>query len=88
MLSYSQAEPGRELTQPRKHLLAEPCTTLMLFSVLFFLRTWTFFLFIEHDAGSEELLAACPPPPMGVEVLQWLPAAAAISYRRRNLRRV
>ena len=25
MLSYSQAEPGRELTQPRKHLLAEPC---------------------------------------------------------------
>ena len=60
----------------------------MLFSVLFFLRTWTFFLFIEHDAGSEELLAACPPPPpMGV-LLQWLPAAAAISYRRRNLRRV
>ena len=58
-------------------------STLMLFSVLFFLRTWTFFLFIEHDAGSEELLAACPPPPppppMGVEVLQWLPAAAAIS---------
>ena len=26
LLSYSQAEPGRELTQPRKHLLAEPCT--------------------------------------------------------------
>ena len=26
MLSYSQAEPGRELTQPRKHLLAEPCS--------------------------------------------------------------
>ena len=24
-LSYSQAEPGRELTQPRKHVLAEPC---------------------------------------------------------------
>ena len=26
LLSYSQAEPERELTQPRKHLLAEPCT--------------------------------------------------------------
>ena len=26
LLSYSQAEPGRELTQPRKHLLAEPCS--------------------------------------------------------------
>ena len=26
LLCYSQAEPGRELTQPRKHLLAEPCT--------------------------------------------------------------
>ena len=26
MLSYSHAEPGRELTHPRKHLLAEPCT--------------------------------------------------------------
>ena len=26
LLSYSQAEPGRELTQPRTHLLAEPCT--------------------------------------------------------------
>ena len=25
LLSYSQAEPGRELMQPRKHLLAEPC---------------------------------------------------------------
>ena len=25
MLSYSQAEPVRELTQPGKHLLAEPC---------------------------------------------------------------
>ena len=25
LLSYSQAELGRELTQPRKHLLAEPC---------------------------------------------------------------
>ena len=24
---YSQAETGRELTQPRKHLLAEPCTS-------------------------------------------------------------
>ena len=30
-LSYSQAEPGRELTQPRKHLLAELC----LFAVSF-----------------------------------------------------
>ena len=26
LLSYSQAEPGRELTQPSPHLLAEPCT--------------------------------------------------------------
>ena len=26
MLSYSQAEPGRELTQPSPHLLAELCT--------------------------------------------------------------
>ena len=26
LLSYSQAEPRRELTQPRKHLFAEPCT--------------------------------------------------------------
>ena len=26
LLTYSQAELGRELTQPRKHLLAEPCT--------------------------------------------------------------
>ena len=26
LLSYSQAEPGRELTQPRKHLLAKLCT--------------------------------------------------------------
>ena len=26
LLSHSQAEPGRELTQPRKHLLAEPLT--------------------------------------------------------------
>ena len=25
LLSYSQAEPGRELTQPSPHLLAEPC---------------------------------------------------------------
>ena len=25
MLSYSQTEPGIELTQPRTHLLAEPC---------------------------------------------------------------
>ena len=28
LLSYSQAEPGRALTQPRKHLLAEPCMFL------------------------------------------------------------
>ena len=28
LLSYSQAEAGRELTQPRKHLLAEPCKDL------------------------------------------------------------
>ena len=27
-LGYRQAEPGRELTQPRKHLLAEPCILL------------------------------------------------------------
>ena len=27
LLSYSQAEPGRESTQPRKHLLAEPCSS-------------------------------------------------------------
>ena len=26
MLSYSQAEPGRELTQPSPRLLAEPCS--------------------------------------------------------------
>ena len=26
LLSYSQAEPGRELTQPSPRLLAEPCT--------------------------------------------------------------
>ena len=26
LLSYSQAEPGRELTQPSSRLLAEPCT--------------------------------------------------------------
>ena len=26
LLSYSQAEPEKELTQPSKHLLAEPCT--------------------------------------------------------------
>ena len=26
LLSYSQAEPGRELTQPSPCLLAEPCT--------------------------------------------------------------
>ena len=26
LLSYSQAEPGRELTQPSPSLLAEPCT--------------------------------------------------------------
>ena len=26
LLSYSQAEPGRELTQPIPRLLAEPCT--------------------------------------------------------------
>ena len=25
LLSYSQAEPEGELTQPRKHILAEPC---------------------------------------------------------------
>ena len=25
LLSYSQAEPGRELTQPKPRLLAEPC---------------------------------------------------------------
>ena len=25
LISYSQAEPGIELTQPRTHLLAEPC---------------------------------------------------------------
>ena len=30
MISYSQAEPARELTQPRKHLLAEPCTVTLL----------------------------------------------------------
>ena len=28
LLSYSQAEPGRELTQPSPRLLAEPCTPL------------------------------------------------------------
>ena len=28
LLSYSHAEPGRELTQPGKHLLAEPCILL------------------------------------------------------------
>ena len=28
LLSYSQAEPGRELTQPSPRLLAEPCTSL------------------------------------------------------------
>ena len=27
LLSYSQAEPGRELTQPSPCLLAEPCST-------------------------------------------------------------
>ena len=27
LLSYSQAEPGRELTQPSPRLLAEPCIT-------------------------------------------------------------
>ena len=26
LLSYSQAEPGRELTQPSPRLLAEPCS--------------------------------------------------------------
>ena len=30
LLSYSQAEPGRELTQPIPRLLAEPCTRLAL----------------------------------------------------------
>ena len=29
LLSYSQAEPGKELTQPRKHLLAKPCSVLI-----------------------------------------------------------
>ena len=28
LISYSQAEPGRELTQPSPHLLAEPCRWL------------------------------------------------------------
>ena len=28
LLSYSQAEPGRELTQPSPRLLAEPCTVI------------------------------------------------------------
>ena len=28
LLSYSQAEPGRELTQPSPRLLAEPCTEI------------------------------------------------------------
>ena len=27
LLSYSQAEPGRKLTQPSPRLLAEPCTS-------------------------------------------------------------
>ena len=27
LLSYSQAEPGRELTQPSPRLLAEPCNS-------------------------------------------------------------
>ena len=30
LLSYSQAEPGRELTQPSPRLLAEPCSALVL----------------------------------------------------------
>ena len=29
LLSYSQAEPGRELTQPSPWLLAEPCTVIV-----------------------------------------------------------
>ena len=28
LLSYSQAEPGRELTQPSPRLLAQPCTSV------------------------------------------------------------
>ena len=31
LLSYSQAEPGRELTQPSLRLLAEPCKIISLF---------------------------------------------------------
>ena len=30
LLSYSQAEPGRELTQPSPRLLAEPCRYILL----------------------------------------------------------
>ena len=34
LLSYSRAEPGRELTQPRPRLLAEPCTSSQIQSLM------------------------------------------------------
>ena len=37
LLSYSQAEPGRELTQPSPHILAEPCTVIS-FTLISFTR--------------------------------------------------
>ena len=33
LLSYGKAEAGRELTQPRKYLLAEPCMCRKVFSL-------------------------------------------------------
>ena len=40
LLSYSQAEPGRELTQPRKHLLAEPCNWLLFYQIVSRIRAY------------------------------------------------
>ena len=34
-LSYSQAEPGKELTQPSPRLLAEPCIIVEIAFILF-----------------------------------------------------
>ena len=40
LLSYSQAEPGRELTQPSPRLLAEPCTSGMIIPCVLVEQTW------------------------------------------------
>ena len=57
LLSYSQAQPGRELTQPSPCLLAKPCTFLTAFGqkrLLSYLAVPYSLSLIKHTAGKLE----------------------------------